>query len=180
MRLFSLIKAGKVAGLSAKPTLFAASSGAKKSAAFKAALLSTSELRMLFATKAVFFANQKGLEQPAFVALLTELLEGSASAPSGKDWEAVFVLANEDRSGQIDVDEFVRIFNVAMAGKVKGLGSAFQGSAAARLKLEAEYKAGCVASVALGVGDNVRWTDADADLPCRHYGAGARDTSYLL
>jgi len=54
---------------------------------------------------------------------------------------------------------------VANAGKVKGLGTAFQGSAAARLKVEAEYKAGCAASVALGVGDNVCWTDADGDLP---------------
>jgi len=137
MRLFNLTKAVKVTGLGAKPSMFATRSGAaKKSAAFKASLLSASDLRALFAAKAVFFATQKALEKPAFVALLKELLAGSAAAPSEKDWEAAFVLADEDRSGQIDVQEFLKIVNVAKAGKVKGLGTAFQGSAAARLKVK--------------------------------------------
>jgi len=159
MRLFNLIKDGKVKGLAAKPSMFSVNSGAKKNA-FKAALLSNNELRALFESK----ATAGELKKPDFVAFLTDLLAGSLSPPSDKDFEAAFELADENKSNTIDVEEFLKIFNNVKAGKVKGLGTAFQGSAAARRKLESDYKEG-LQKAAFDVGDEVLWTKADEDIP---------------
>lgn len=146
-------------GLAAKPSVFTLNSGAKKNA-FKAALLSNNELRALFEKKAV----AGDLKKPEFVAFLTELLAGSLSPPTEKDLEAAFELADENKSKTIDVEEFLKIFNNVKAGLVKGLGTAFQGSAAARRKLEADYKAG-LRKAAFDVGDVVLWKKADEDIP---------------
>jgi hypothetical protein len=40
----------------------------------------------------------------------------------------------------VDEEEFVVLYTLAAAGKVAGLGTAHQGSAAARLKLEEGFK----------------------------------------
>ena len=146
--------------------MFATGSGAKKSAAFKAAFLSTAELRVLFDSKAVSSTGAApSLSKAVFVALLAELFDGAPSAPMAKDLDVAFTLADEDQSGTVDEEEFLKIFNVAKAGKVKGLGTAFQGSAASRAKLEADFKAGKLCSLALGVGDDVSWKSADEELP---------------
>jgi len=68
----------------------------------------------------------------AFKALVQRLLlvpssktganNAAAAAPSEKDLEAAFALADDDKSGGVDEREFVALFELAKQGAVKGLG----------------------------------------------------------
>ena len=53
---------------------------------------------------------------------IVEELEGG-EAPSAKDLEAAFVLADEDKGGTVDLTEFTNLYIFIKRGEIKGLGS---------------------------------------------------------
>jgi Ca2+-binding EF-hand superfamily protein len=66
------------------------------------------------------------LEKPVFVALATEVLNSFPTSavvlPSHSDLDAAFVIADVDKSGKVDKEEFVLLMRLVKKGKVTGLG----------------------------------------------------------
>lgn len=88
------------------------------------------------------------LNLKAFKALVQRLLlvpssktgvkNAAATAPSEKDLEAAFALADDDNSGGVDEREFVALFELVKQGAVKGLGKkSFFGSTSSSQKNQA-------------------------------------------
>lgn len=46
----------------------------------------------------------------------------SSQVPKDKDLDAVFELADDDQSGTVDSDEFLKLYAAVKKGEVKGLG----------------------------------------------------------
>jgi Ca2+-binding EF-hand superfamily protein len=100
------------------------------------------------------FAHEAGpgktfLDQAQFVGVVKKLIvrmmmkTGSGgSVPLNKDLEAAFVVADEDNSGGVDVDEFVTMMRVVKAGGAAGLGDGgwFSASSDKTAKFKAALK----------------------------------------
>ena len=70
-------------------------------------------------------AGAKEANLATFVELMKSLIENSSDSKieaSDKDLTAAFKLADEDKSGAVDEAEFVKLYELALAGKVTGLG----------------------------------------------------------
>ena len=77
--------------------------------------------------------GELGVNRKVFVGLMRDLVEKTnqtaevadrISIPRKADLKAAFVLADEDGNGTVDEEEFLHLFELVLAGKVKGLGSA--------------------------------------------------------
>ena len=107
-------------------------------------------------------ASADDLSKVAFVALVRDLLDQKGiEGVSEKDLEAAFLLADEDKSGRVDVFEFIRIFSLIHKGEVKGLAKKPQ----RRKSQFQESLKGPAAALGLGPGDAVTWKGADEELP---------------
>jgi len=114
---------------------------------------SSEELRLRFLARAKADGRET-LDRASLAALMGEMLRDAASpAPSAAD--LALAIADDDRSGDVDVFEFIRLFNLVRAGKAPGRESAVAGAGP------------CAQSggVALRAGDTVAWVKADDDLP---------------
>ena len=96
------------------------------------------------------------LDLTAFKALVLELLPGGLAVPTDKDLDVAFVLADEDKSGLVDEEEFVKLYTLIQRGEVTGLGkrSLFGGG-----KKAASFRK------SLGAGDGAARPPASADSP---------------
>ena len=88
--------------------------------------------------------------------------------------DAAFTLADEDKSGTVDVFEFVRLFSLIKAGKVKGLGKRNMMSFSTGKKDDFK-KAFSGDGAAFVVGDAVSWKKCDEDLPVGTVGQVSED-----
>jgi Ca2+-binding EF-hand superfamily protein len=67
--------------------------------------------------------DSNDLDKKAFKELVVDLLaEAGQEAPSRKDLDAAFILADEDKGGTVDEQEFANLYRLIQGGGVKGLG----------------------------------------------------------
>jgi len=94
--------------------------------------------------------------------------------PSERDLDAAFVLADEDKSGRVDVYEFIKLCFLVQNGKITGLGrrkSVFGGSDIGANDSSVEKKhAAAIAAIKgegqpFALGSSVCWRGADEDIP---------------
>jgi hypothetical protein len=67
--------------------------------------------------------NQEDLNQEQFKELVKKLMKGvnsETSLPPDKDLDAAFILADEDKGGTVDEDEFLELYRKVRAGDVSG------------------------------------------------------------
>jgi hypothetical protein len=80
--------------------------------------------------------------------------------------DAAFVLADEDKSGRVDVFEFIKLFNLIRDGKVAGLGKkSFLGLGSKSKQAQQVKSALSDAGKPFEAGASVKWLDADDDIP---------------
>jgi hypothetical protein len=139
---------------------------AEESAEEPTEALSAVELRERFrlAVAAAGSSMEVGLDRGSFKALVAALL--ASDKPPDTDLDAAFTLADDDKSGKVDVFEFIKLFTLVADGTVKGLGkkkSLFWSSA--KKKQHADFKARlALSSLPFRPGDQVAWKGADDDL----------------
>jgi len=94
--------------------------------------------------------------------------------PSERDLEAAFVLADEDKSGRVDVYEFIKLCFLVQNGKITGLGrrkSVFGSSEAGAVDSSVDKKHVAAIAAIKGegqpfeLGSSVCWRGADEDIP---------------
>jgi hypothetical protein len=77
-----------------------------------------------------------------------------------------FTLADEDKSGSVDVFEFIKLFRLIREGKVEGLGKNTFLRRKSNAKLAAQVKSAlCDDGKPFEAGALVNWVDADDDIP---------------
>ena len=80
------------------------------------------------------------------------------------DLEMAFTLADEDKSGSVDVFEFIKLFRLIREGKVEGLGK--KSFMRRKSKLAVQVKSAlCDDGKPFEAGAFVKWMDADEDIP---------------
>jgi len=192
-RVWALVQQGRVKGLSAKSLFRRKNNGTlvsvqpSKAEAFQAGLQGEAALRAHYQAALIEsiagnnsstddskegMVVKPGLEKADFVALVHKLLLPLARAQGKppatlKDLEACFEVADEDKSGYVNEDEFVIIMKLVEAGKIKGLG---QGSVVARngtLSVRAlGVQEGLAEACVFAVGDTVKFKESYAmDMP---------------
>ena len=93
--------------------------------------------------------GRSDLTKKQFKEVVKALMKGS-DCPPDKDLNAAFVLADEDKGGTVDEDEFVELFRKVKAGEVRGLGGWGSFSFFGPVSYLVER---------LFVGETVRWHD---------------------
>ena len=181
-RVWALVQQGRVKGLSTKSLFRRKSNGSlvsvrpSKAEAFQAGLEGDAALRAHYQAALIEgIAENKddeavkpGLEKGDFVALVHKLLLPLARAKGKppatlKDLEACFEVADVDRSGYVNEDEFVIIMNLVEAGKIKGLGQGAVVSRNGALSPRAlGVKEGLEVAAVFAVGDTVKFKESSA------------------
>jgi hypothetical protein len=93
--------------------------------------------------------------------------------PTERDLDAAFILADEDKSGRVDVYEFIKLFVLVQNGKITGLGrrkSIFGGRGGTNDSSIAKKRAAAVAAIKgegqpFEPGSAVCWRGEDEDVP---------------
>jgi len=96
-----------------------------------------------------------------------------SALPTERDLDAAFVLADEDKSGRVDVYEFIKLFVLVQNGKITGLGrrkSIFGGRGGTNDSSFAKKRAAALAAIKgagqpFELGSAVCWKGEDEDVP---------------
>eukprot|EP00613_Pedinella_sp_CCMP2098_P040952 CAMPEP_0171783772 /NCGR_PEP_ID=MMETSP0991-20121206/61684_1 /TAXON_ID=483369 /ORGANISM="non described non described, Strain CCMP2098" /LENGTH=300 /DNA_ID=CAMNT_0012391957 /DNA_START=3 /DNA_END=902 /DNA_ORIENTATION=+ len=66
--------------------------------------------------------GSEALSKAAFKSLVKYLMKGEMKSPSDKDLDSAFVIADEDKGGTVDLNEFLNLYKLIKRGEVVGLG----------------------------------------------------------